>query len=246
MAHSAAWGAAHGKEPKINQLLRPKGRSLWQLILSAVCTISAMKDAVLAARMYKHMKNKIMQSCIFLTISALLCAGCAADKSDNTVIATVNGQPIYLKEFKRELSIRVKQNPTLETNDATIEKLADTLIDRQIIIQEAMKKNMAQEEKFVDTIKAFWEQTLIRDFIERKNNEFGRYVFVTDKEVKDYYGTLKKQNPEVPPYEEAYEQLKETIEQKKKSQALENWLNDRRRDSKIITNKKLITQQITQ
>jgi hypothetical protein len=53
-----------------------------------------------------------------------------------------------------------------------------------------MERGLAREERFVNTIKAFWEQALIRDLVDAKNAEFGDYIFVTDAEAKDYYDNM--------------------------------------------------------
>ena len=181
---------------------------------------------------------------IGIIVIASFLSGCSSGTEDATIIATVNGQPIYLKELKRELSIKVRQDPSLEVDKDLINDLMDTLVKRQLIIQKAMKKKMAQEPKFVDTIKAFWEQTLIRDFIEYKNRESEQYIFVTEKEIDDYYNNLKKGDADMPPLENVYEQIKETVKQKKQSQALEDWLRSEKKKSKVQINEALAYEQV--
>lgn len=130
----------------------------------------------------------------FLTLLILgifIFSGCAKVKPSEKVVATVNGEPIYLKDFKRELALRVKQNPSFKITPTTMNEMMDIMIDKKLIMQEAMKKNLAEEQRFVDTIQAFWEQTLIRDFIDYKNRESENIIYVTNREIRDYYEKLK-------------------------------------------------------
>ena len=175
-----------------------------------------------------------------LAFSVFLLTGCSFGKTDDTVIATVNGQPLYLKELKRELAIKVRQNPSLGVNKKTLDDITGTLVDKHLILQEATRKGMTKEQKFADTIKAFWEQALIRDFIEYRNRQVEPDIFVTDKEVEDHYEELQKQGAELPPLEDIREPLRERIGQIKKLQAFEGWLDDKRRKSEIRINEELI------
>jgi hypothetical protein len=177
-------------------------------------------------------------------LAAFFLSGCGGRVVDTSVIATVNDKPIYAKELKRELSNRVRQDPSLKIDSDVIDDLVDTLVKRQLIIQEAMDRKMPEEQSFVDTIKAFWEQTLIREFVEYKNREFERYVFVTDKEIEDYYNGLRRRSPNVPALEEIYEKLKAAIKRGKMSQALEDWLENKKKSSRIRVDKNIISQAV--
>ena len=187
------------------------------------------------------MKNRLPALLLILIFAAPFLSGCSPRAEKSGVIAIVNGEPVFLKDLKRELSIALRQNPSLKISDEIMDDMVDTLIKRRIIIQEATSRNMAQEQKFVDTIEAFWEQTLIRDFVEYKTGELDRYVFVTEKEVADYYDTLKGESARVPPLEEVQGKIKEVLKQRKNSEALENWLDHKKEKSEISTNKKLIS-----
>jgi hypothetical protein len=174
-------------------------------------------------------------------IASLFLAGCAQKVDKNDTIATVNEEKILFKDFKKELTIQVKQNPAFDINAASLDELLDTTIKRRLLIQEAMRLKMAEEEQFADTIRAFWEQTLIRNFVSYKNREFEPYVFVTDKEIAEYYETVKQGNPNIPPLSQIIESIKEKIREDKKVEALEFWLANKRRVSNIEVNKELLS-----
>ena len=132
-------------------------------------------------------KNK-RRLLIVLALSASLFAGCSKElPKDSKVVAVVNGEKIYRSDFKKELALRVRQNPAFSVNSNTLNELLNSLIDRKLIIQEAVRERLSEKDRFVETIRNFWEQTLIRDFIEYRNNQTGKTVYATEDEVKDYY-----------------------------------------------------------
>lgn len=137
-----------------------------------------------------NLRNSSFLPVLFI-LGIFIFSGCAKEKPSEKVIATVNGEPVYSKDFKRELALRVKQKPSFRITPDTLDEMLDMVINRKLIIQEATKKKLARKERFVDTIKAFWEQTLIRDFIDYKNREIEGLVDVTDSEIQDYYEKLK-------------------------------------------------------
>ena len=131
---------------------------------------------------------------VILIVSILLLpvlAGCGKDKTEVKTIAVVNGEPVYLEDFKREVALRVRRNPSFKVTPDTLDEVLDLIIDKKLIIQEAVKNRLAEKDRFLDTITAFWEQTLIRDFIDYKNSESGPPARVAESEVAEYYDKLK-------------------------------------------------------
>lgn len=55
------------------------------------------------------------------------------------------------------------------------------------MIQEGVKKGITKDERFVETIKTFWEQTLIRELLDAKNREWAERLFVTENEIRKEY-----------------------------------------------------------
>jgi hypothetical protein len=121
--------------------------------------------------------------------SLLILTGCGktdvSHKKD--VIAAVNNEPIYADELRREVALKARQDPTFKVTPETEADQLDTIVNRKLIVQEAMAKGLVREDKFVNTIKAHWEQTLIRDFFDYKRKEFQDYLFATDDDIRRYY-----------------------------------------------------------
>lgn len=122
----------------------------------------------------------------------LVLSSCGRNSPSKTdrVIAYVNKEPIFASDLKRSLALKARQDPLLITTPDSEQEQLDNLIDQKLIIQEALRKGLASQDSFVQTIKTFWEQTLIREFIDFKKREFQNFLYVTDHEIKQYYDNL--------------------------------------------------------
>jgi len=75
---------------------------------------------------------------IILVIFLLL--GCGKEKPVSTrpadkVIATVNGEPIYLKDFKLALALRVRDDPTFKIAPNTLDEQIDMMVNECLLLQ---------------------------------------------------------------------------------------------------------------
>lgn len=125
---------------------------------------------------------------IFL-ISIIIACGKSTSQQEN--IASVNDSPISVKEFQKEVSILTKRNPAFKVTPQALEEQLGTLIDKKLLLQEAMKKGLPEDPHFAETIKTFWEQTLIRELLEQKAREWGDRVFITEEEINRQYERMK-------------------------------------------------------
>jgi hypothetical protein len=131
-------------------------------------------------------KNAYLLS-IILSIIVLFSSACGRETQGQKKIATVNGAPILQKDFQKEIALISKRNPTFKITPRTMEDHLNTMIDRKLLIKEAIKKGLPEEERFVETIKIFWEQTLIRELIGKKTEEWSKRLFVTEEEIQERY-----------------------------------------------------------
>ncbi|MFA6281140.1 MAG: hypothetical protein WCY05_01395 [Candidatus Omnitrophota bacterium] len=128
-------------------------------------------------------------SAIFIIL--IVFTSCAKNESPKEkVIAYVNKEPVYVSDLDREIARKAKSNPTFEVTPETKYGELALIIDRKLIAQAAIQEGLARKEKFTNTIKNFWEQTLIRDFVDLKNKESQDYIFVTNEEINKYYDNL--------------------------------------------------------
>jgi hypothetical protein len=162
-------------------------------------------------------------------------AGC--DKSgggDRDVIAYVNREPITESELKYDMALKARQDPSFRITPETEAEELDSIIDRKLLIQKAMEKGLAREPKFVNTIRNFWEQTLIRDLVDYKEKD---YVYVTEDEIKNYYDELVEKGV-TQPLDELRPEIKNRIAAVKGQKMFEDWLKAERQKAKIEVIKK--------
>ena len=139
----------------------------------------------------KRYPNAVIAVAI-IAVSFAFVYGCGKEdgQDEKNVIARVNKEPIYSSDLKREIALRAQSDPTFRVTPETSREQLEVMINKKLIIQEAMKAGLVKAESFVNTIKTFWEQTLIRDFVNFKRKELEKYLFANDEEVKQYYDNM--------------------------------------------------------
>lgn len=125
----------------------------------------------------------------FFLFSVILLS--CARKEPQEKIAEVNGSPVFLKSFQKEVALAGKRDPNLKITQKSLEDVLDTMIDNKLLVQEAVKRGLSEDERFLETIKTFWEQTLIRQLIDVKTREWSTKLFVTDEEIKRHYEKMR-------------------------------------------------------
>jgi hypothetical protein len=93
---------------------------------------------------------------------------------------SVNDRIISEEEFSRML----KRKPAYMTR----EQFAESIIDKQLLIQEAIKLKINKEESFRQSVENFYEQSLIKILLDRKLDKL--VVDVTDEELDAYENLL--------------------------------------------------------
>lgn len=123
---------------------------------------------------------------------------CSSDKGEKEkALATVNGSPITITELLHEVEGFGKVNPVSnQTVDERRQRLMlddqlQQMIEHKLLIQEVVKLGLNEDRKFVQTIKVFWEQTIIRNLIEDKNAQLSSMSSVTNQEIANEYERMK-------------------------------------------------------
>jgi len=131
---------------------------------------------------------KIQPLLLFLVLGSILfILSCSDRKPAERVVGTVNNNPILLSELQREVAVHLQQHPGVKPSQVIVEDHLKAIIERKLMIQEAVKAKITEDEQFAETIKLFWEQTLIRELIRIKNREFNKSVVATDQDIRRMY-----------------------------------------------------------
>lgn len=122
-----------------------------------------------------------------LVAASLTLASCADKEPRGREIARVGDSPITVKDFQKEVTVAARRDPTLKLTPESLSELLDSMIDRKLLIQQAVERGITEDERFIETIKAYWEQTLIRELIDARMRDWSEKIFVTEEEARSHY-----------------------------------------------------------
>lgn len=107
------------------------------------------------------------------------------DKPDNRqkIAATVNGHNLVESQLDSELS----KSGSLSTTRADS---LNSIITRELLIQEAQRQNIDKEESFRTALKTFYEQSLIKILMDRQYSKLK--VDVSEEEINRYLSFFGK------------------------------------------------------
>lgn len=165
---------------------------------------------------------------ILLVISIAL--GCDRSPENKDVLVRINDYEITRNEFNEEF-----KNSTYANNDTPESKkdFLANLINRKLILQDAERDGLSRDKSFLKMVERFWEQSLLKLALDKKVKELSGSVVVTDKEIKEAYDKMVKEGNVDKPYDQMYGQIKWQIAKIKESHAMDNWLTDLRKKSRI-------------
>lgn len=167
--------------------------------------------------------------------------GCSQDQTDQTrTLATINDYRLSLEDFQRQLVEELEFIPDAKLNQEVKKAFLDEIIRKEILIQEAKKMGLDQQEKFIHAIERYWESTLIRNLIELKSEEIQKRILISEEEIKDYYKRMEKTTKEALPLEQSKEQIIHMLKEQKKTRMLGEWINAVKDQSKIEINNELL------
>lgn len=167
--------------------------------------------------------------------------GCAQDRTDQSpTLATINDFHLSVKDFQRQLAQELEFIPDAKLTQEVKKAFLDEIIRKEILIQEAKKKGLDQQAKFISAIERYWESTLIRNLIELKGEEIQKRILISEEEIEDYYSRLQKTNKETPPLEQYREHIVKMLKEQKKTRMLDEWITAIKERSKIQINNELL------
>ncbi len=185
----------------------------------------------------------MVKKLFFMLISGLFLyfSGCAGDQDENvTVLAEINDYQLTLKNFETQLASNLEFERDFKLTQKAKKQFLDNLIEKELLLQEAMKLKLDRNKKFIAAIERYWEATLIKNLMELKGKDITESTYVSQEEVEARYGEMKRSQTNLPPMEEMREKIVKKIKEEKKNRALSRWVQDLRRNAKIEINQKLL------
>jgi hypothetical protein len=177
------------------------------------------------------MKSKILLPLFFLFFLMLSC--CSNDAPDKKVISRINDFELTLDEFQNQLAMELELDEDFKLTHETRKQFLEEIIRKELLIQEAKRKKLDQQKKFIQTIEQYWESTLIRNLIDLKSEEINKKVVVSEEEIKLHYDQMKNQNPSIPDFQQLHNQIEKKAKEEKRTRLLKEWMDNLRENASI-------------
>jgi len=171
---------------------------------------------------------------ICFLVLMLIIPGCSQEqgKKEKEYLIKVNNFQIGRDAVNAQLKIEAELDSNFyQSSDVTTEFVRD-LIQKQLLIQEAKKQKLDEQEKFRQTIQRHWESTLIRDLLEKKGEEFRKTTVITPAEIEEYYKKNKEFLGDCD-FESLKMQLVKKLEDKQVAEKLANWIETLKKEAVI-------------
>ena len=185
-------------------------------------------------------KKSIYWLLLIILSSFLFC--CSQDKvEDNKILAKINDYDLTLDEFQTQLAQEVRFDKDFKVTKEAKKAFLDQLITKEILIQEAKRRNLDRKEKFIRAIERYWESTLIRDLMEMEQQDIEKRTLVSQEEIEMRYNEMKKLDNNLPPLESIRHNISKEIMEDKKQRLLEEWSNQLKKRARIDINEELLS-----
>jgi EpsD family peptidyl-prolyl cis-trans isomerase len=134
----------------------------------------------------KKFKGSILLVALFSIVLSMSLYGCAKKQpaASSKVIAEVNGKPITVAKFKEEMSKFPPELRLYLETPAGEKRLLKSLVDRQILVNEALKKGVNKSKSYKTQISDFKKGLLVQLLLHK---EMAKKVKITDADAKAYY-----------------------------------------------------------
>ena len=152
--------------------------------------------------------------------------GCSSGDGKDTsrITAKINDFSLTRDEFQRKLVEEMEYSNTYKTTPEAKKEFLQTLIKKELLIQEAKKLGLDKKKEFLSALERYWEATLIKQLMEEKNKEILQIASVSENEIKNKYQELKSENTEMPPFEQVGKEIAQDIVEVKKTAIFNKWM----------------------
>jgi len=142
----------------------------------------------------------------------------------NRVVAQINDFQLKRGEFQEKLVREMEYSNAYKTTPEAKNEFLQTIIKKELLIQEAKKKGLDKNKEFISAIERYWEATLIKLLLEEKNKEIMQVATVSEKEIKEKYREMKSRDGNTPSFENIEKDIAKDLFEIKKTAVLDKWI----------------------
>ena len=186
---------------------------------------------------YKPNINSTAIIIVSYFVFALCSISCAKKPPSEQIVVEVNNYTLTTEEFNKLFS---DANISGDTKKSRKEFL-NNLVIRKLILQEAEHEGLNKKKEFLKSIEEFWEESLLRNVIDKKTLEIYSTITVTEEEIQDAFNKWVDQNLEnTKTVDEMRDFIHEQLLRVKQSLAFNAWIQDLKSEAEITIDKKAI------
>ncbi len=188
--------------------------------------------------MKKTICNILIISFVF---SFLIGCSSSGSEGDKRVVAEVNNYRMTVEDLRYELKNIPYDRPyLLETEEGRM-RYINSLLEKEILLQEAQRQGIDKEKDFMKSIENYWEQALLKLSLEREAKRISGSIHVYDNEIEEYY----KNSGEQLALPEVKRDIARLIRQKKEMDLMNAWIEELKEQSDIKINRELLEEVIS-
>jgi len=178
-----------------------------------------------------------MKRSIVVLLLGVFALGCGPRPSRPPVLARVNDYEITQEEF--ELEFRDSRYAAAGTPQAKKEFL-ENLINRKLMLQDAQARGLDKDPAFLKAIERFWEQSLLKIYLEQKIAEIVSAAAVDDKAVEAAYRKMSDAARAGRSYQKLYPQIKWELAKAREAELMNAWVAQLRQGAQIQVDEVLL------
>ncbi|MGD9015595.1 MAG: SurA N-terminal domain-containing protein [Candidatus Omnitrophota bacterium] len=176
-----------------------------------------------------------MKRFTFLVLAMFIFTGLGCAKKEKAAI-NIGDIRITAEEFNKAF----EASRSVSAGVAERKEFLDTFISRKLILKEAEKLGLDKDDKFLQSIQLFWEQSLLKLILANKMKELAANIIIDEREIEDYYQMRKAENYPDKELSEVYEVIKILLYRKKQTEAVQDWAASLKNKANIEIDYKLL------
>lgn len=183
-----------------------------------------------------------------VTAGGAFLAGCGPKAAEATVqkpVVVINNLKLNASELELELSeIGSPHEGGERVGEGEEPPWLVSLIERELLVQEAQRLGLDREHAFMRTIERFWKEALIKLLLHRKLQEIAATVHVYEPEIEAAYQKTKEETGLEPSLTlaEMRGEINRSLRREKEAQALEAWVSSLRAKSEITVDHEALSE----
>ncbi|MBL7131537.1 MAG: SurA N-terminal domain-containing protein [Candidatus Omnitrophica bacterium] len=172
----------------------------------------------------------MMKKILSILLVLFIFSGCGKIDKSSPVAIEIDKIKITVNEFEEAFKNSFYAK---EDTPSSRKEFLDYFVTRKLILKEAEKQSLDKDQNFLKDVELFWEQSLLKRILDRKIKELSLNVKIDDREIRNYYRAHKADYFKDKELGDVYGEIKWLILKEKQREAIEEWTNSLRKDSKV-------------